>query len=66
MSRLHTLALAATLTALAAPAMAQVKEPIAPFVLDARLVFAGFGEDTVTADDLGKSRKRASVGVVPE
>jgi hypothetical protein len=43
---------ALVIAAAAAPARAQVDRPIPPAVLDARLVFAGLGEDQVTATAL--------------
>ena len=39
--------------AVATPALAQVERPIPPAVFDARLVFAGLGEDEITATALG-------------
>jgi hypothetical protein len=41
------------IAAAAAPAPAQVERPIPPAVLDARVVFAGLGEDEVTSTALG-------------
>jgi hypothetical protein len=40
-------------TLCAQPALAQAPKPIPPFVIDVRGFFVGFGEDEVTARDLG-------------
>ena len=49
----RALVIVAVLVASSTPALAQLREPIGPIVLDMRVVFPNFGEDAVTAAGLG-------------